>query len=326
MQQDKEGQEDYRFARGWFIVATSQELTREEPLRLVYFDRKMVAFRSPDGTAHVLDGICPHMAAEIGVDGIVDEGGVRCPYHHWRYGPDGRCNHIPYSDSIPPQAKVHSYPVREVNGAILIWNDPEFGEPDYEVPVIAELDDPQWVPWDLLRIDVPTTPREIVDNIADYGHFEPTHHCKPTRFDVTFDGHNAIQRASMTTELLADDPGGMMHVEAVYTGPGYFVTDVDSAYQSKVLLSNTPVDDHNVAVWFGQMVKSHGEITPEFMQIRDAYVENGKIACTQDVRIWSAKALATRPLLCRGDGPILSARKWYSQYLRPREKAEATVS
>jgi 3-ketosteroid 9alpha-monooxygenase subunit A len=265
MLQDLESTEEFRFARGWFVVAPAVDVTAEAPLRLFFFDRKMVAFRGLDGKVAVLDGVCPHMAAEFAVEGAIVEGSVRCPYHHWRFGPDGKCNHIPYSNAIPPQAKVHSYPVREVNGCVLVWYDPEFGDPDFEVPEIAEIDDPQWVPWDVVRMDVRTIPMEVIDNIADYGHFEPTHHCAIKSFAVKFDGYKAIQSASMSHETLADEPGGTMNTVATYYGPGYFVTEIDALYDSKMLLSTTPVDDNNVAIWFGQMVKANGEVTPEFM-------------------------------------------------------------
>src|ERR1700722_3473485 len=102
MDQDKTPSDEFRFARGWFIVAASGDVTSEAPLRLFFFDRKMVAFRNPDGRVSVLDAVCPHMGAEFGVQGLVEDGGIRCPYHHWRFGPDGRCNHIPYSSAIPP--------------------------------------------------------------------------------------------------------------------------------------------------------------------------------------------------------------------------------
>jgi 3-ketosteroid 9alpha-monooxygenase subunit A len=312
---------EFRFARGWFIVASAESITPDRSHRLFFFGRKMVAFRNPDGAVSVLDAVCPHMGAELGVNGVIDEGGVRCPYHHWRFGPDGKCNDIPYSKVIPPKARVHTYPVREVNGLIFVWHDPEFGEPDFEIPVLEAYDDPQWVRWDLERRDIHSVPMELLDNIADYGHFEPVHFSKPMTFENQFKGHQAIQIQTATHDTLASKETGVMTSVTTYHGPGFLLTHQDALYDSYLHLSNTPIDDENMAIWYGMMIKSNGPITPEFMQMRDEYVDAGRVATSQDVDIWENKTFVERPMLCRDDGQILQAREWYRQFLRPRQPA-----
>jgi 3-ketosteroid 9alpha-monooxygenase subunit A len=307
---------EYRFARGWFIVGSSSDITSGKSHRLFFFDRKMVAFRNPDGSVSVLDAVCPHMGAELGVGGVIDEGGVRCPYHHWRYGPDGRCNNIPYSKSIPPQARVHSYPVTEVNGLVFVWHDPEYGEPDFEVPELEEYNDPQWARWDIIRRDIHSVPLELLDNLADIGHFGPVHQSWPETFENRFEGHKAWQIQSATHESLAATPGGVMTTTTFYTGPGFLLTHFDARYESWMVLSNTPIDDENMAIWFGLMVKSDG--TPGFTKLRDEHVANAHFGATQDIEIWENKTFVDKPLLCRDDGRILEAREWYRQFLRPR--------
>jgi 3-ketosteroid 9alpha-monooxygenase subunit A len=317
---------EFRFARGWFIVAASEDVVADKSHRLFFFDRRMVAFRNPDGVVSVLDAVCPHMGAELGVGGLVDEGGVRCPYHHWRFGPDGKCNDIPYSSSIPPQARVRTYPVREVNGCIFVWHDPEQGEPDFEVPVLAEFSDPQWVPWTVVRRDIRSVPIEVIDNFGDYGHFVPVHQSRPVTFEVEFGQYHAVQTQTATHETLSEEAGGTMKTVATYTGPGLLLTTIEGRHPSIMLLSATPIDDSNLAIWFGLMVKSDGEVTPEFMKIRDEYVAAGMRAGYQDVEIWENKSPVERPLLCRGDGPILKAREWYKTFLRPRTSQSSEIA
>lgn len=310
---------EFRFARGWFIVAPSCDITPDRSHRLYFFDRKLVAFRNPDGSASVLDAVCPHMGAELGVGGAMDEGGVRCPYHHWRFGPDGRCNDIPYCDTIPPRAKVHSYPVRELNGLIFVWHDPQLGDPDYEIEEIDVWHDPQWVKWDVIRRDINSVPMELLDNLPDVAHFGPVHQSWPETFENRFEGHKAWQVQTATHETLAATPGGVMTSSTFYTGPGHLLTHHQAKLESWMLTSNTPIDDENMAIWFGVMVKCDGPITPEFMEIRNQYVENGFAAVCQDIEIWENKSLVEKPMLCKNDGPILKARNWYRQYLTPRD-------
>src|SRR3546814_6927399 len=69
----------------------------------------------------------------VSQDGAVEGDSIRCPYHAWRFGPDGKCNEIPYSSGpIPPAAKVRSWPVVERMGAVFVWHDTEGGEPEWD--------------------------------------------------------------------------------------------------------------------------------------------------------------------------------------------------
>ncbi len=313
------GTDEYAYPRGWFMVARADELEAGKPLPLKFFGRKFVAYRTPDGSPVVLDGTCPHLGAQIGIGGLVDEGGVRCPFHHWRFGPDGRCNDIPYSKIIPPKARVNSYPAREINGNVFMWHDPEMGEPDYELPDMAEYRDPAWVQWSLVRKDIKTVPKEIIDNISDRAHFPIVHGAAIAEFKNTFVGHKATQYAMNLHETLAAEPGGGLPSYATYHGPAYLITFLDGPYPSWMLICHTPIDTEHVAVWYGTMVKCEGEMNDAFRAVAANYVELGKVAFYQDVQIWENKDPMPQPLLCAGDGPILQARAWYAQFLRPRE-------
>jgi len=78
----------------WYPVATSEELTDEQPRRVQILGLKFVAFRDTEGQAHVLSDTCVHRGASLG-KGRLKDGRVECPYHGWRYGGDGRCVAIP---------------------------------------------------------------------------------------------------------------------------------------------------------------------------------------------------------------------------------------
>jgi 3-ketosteroid 9alpha-monooxygenase subunit A len=312
---------EFTYPRGWFMVARADELAADQPLELKFFGRKFAAFRDGDGRPVILDAICPHLGANIAVGGVVDGEGIRCPFHHWRFGVDGRCNDIPYSKIIPPRARIRSYPAREINGSVFLWHDPEYGAPDYELPDMAEYRDPQWVKWSMVRKDIRTVPKEIVDNIADRAHFPVVHGAHIAEFRNTFEGHKATQYAMNLHETLAATPGGGLPSYATYHGPAYLLTFLDGPYPSWMLICHTPIDTQHVAVWYGTMVKCEGEMTPEFRAVAANYVELGKVAFYQDVTIWENKEPAPQPLLCAGDGPILQARAWYAQFFRPRGEA-----
>jgi 3-ketosteroid 9alpha-monooxygenase subunit A len=146
---------EFTFPRGWFMIGESAKIT-DKPQGVKFFGQEFALYRGKQsGKVILLDAYCPHMGTHlarnstsyVAQDGAVEGDSIRCPYHAWRFGPDGKCNHIPYSSGpIPPAAKVRSWQVEEHMGAVFVWHDPEGGEPDYEVPLIPEINDAAWVP------------------------------------------------------------------------------------------------------------------------------------------------------------------------------------
>lgn len=168
---------EFMFPRGWFMIAEAKELDNG-PLPVRFFGKDMALYRGESGKVVLLDAYCAHMgthlaaspSASIVLNNEQIEGdSIRCPYHGWRYAPDGRCDDIPYFDGpCPKGAKLRSYNVVEQLGAILMWHDPEDGEPEYAAPDLDAWDDPQWVngSYDHLG-EIPIHPQEIIDNMAD---------------------------------------------------------------------------------------------------------------------------------------------------------------
>jgi len=67
---------------------------------------------------------CSHMGADLGCGTVAGES-IQCPFHHWKYGVDGVCRHIPGTNSIPAFARQASYPVEERHGYVFFFNGPE---------------------------------------------------------------------------------------------------------------------------------------------------------------------------------------------------------
>lgn len=315
---------DYIYPRGWFIVGTSDEITRE-PVTLQFLGKKFVAYRGEDSGVIIMDGICPHMGADLGVGGIANGDSIRCPFHDWSFGPNGKCNHIPYANKIPPKAKLEAYNVQEQNGLVFMWHDPAMGEPDFTVPYQAEYDDPHWTKWEPETIVIKTHQREIIDNISDKGHFDPVHFSTVKSFENNFEGHNATQHMVGGHKTLAES-GQLLDSFATYHGPGYLLTTLTGTYDSIMLVAHTPIDTQNVRVWYGLMVNVGDNSLPKAQEAATAYKNAGRHAFFQDVAIWENKATINQPLLCDGDGPIMKAREWYSQFYRPLEDQPAQVA
>ena len=83
------------FPNGWFQVAYTDEVAPGGVRSLHAFGKKLVLYRTESGEARVFDAHCPHLGADLGVGGKVEGDTIRCPFHGWRYGEDGRCVEVP---------------------------------------------------------------------------------------------------------------------------------------------------------------------------------------------------------------------------------------
>ena len=298
------------FPKGWFVIGWSEDLAEGEVKPLEYFGEDLVLFRA-EGRAAVLDAFCPHLGAHLGHGGCVEEGGIVCPFHHWRFSPEGACVDIPYAREMPRNTDIRSWPLVERNGALFVWHHPEGGPPEWEVPVIEEFGTAEWLPWSPNLLEgVKTHPREIVENVADKAHFPIVHRTEVSRFENEYVEHMATQR---TTGVARPPQGGVDHfsIEATYYGPAFQISHMSGVLDSILLLAHTPIDEGHLDLRFAVSLRRSGPRTQEFARF---YVENLRLGFHEDISIWEHKVYRDRPAICDGDGPIGRLRTWYRQF------------
>lgn len=315
------------YPKGWFCVGMSREVqSGGEPLGMTYFGRRLVMYRGQEsGRVVVLDAHCPHLGADLSVGGKIQGDTITCPFHAWRFGADGQCVEVPYAKRIPPRnACVGSWQVQERNGMIFLWHDPSGGAPYFEIPVIAEYGAEGWTDWTNNLLTIKTHPREIVENVADKGHFPKVHGTHVDTFENEFTEHRAIQR----TSGVAYPRGGgkdVFKLVATYHGPAYQLTEMESFMPNKLFNAHTPIDEHSLHLRFGVMLKVSGN-EAKVKAFSDGYINNLQVGFAEDIAIWENKCWRDKPLLCDGDGPIGALRKWYSQfYDTPRPESLPVV-
>jgi len=112
-----------KFPASWYLLCRARDLDRGPvSRRIVGVD--LVAWRPDPSKVIVMEGRCSHMGADLGKGSVVD-GCLQCPFHGWRYGPDGVCRHIPLGGAPPPWAQQRVYPVVERHGLVFFFNGPE---------------------------------------------------------------------------------------------------------------------------------------------------------------------------------------------------------
>ncbi len=319
------------FPRGWFIVAESSELDRG-PQAVRFFGQDLALYRGESGKPVLLDAYCAHMGTHITASDsamIVKNGeqiegdSIRCPYHGWRYDPQGNVDDIPYFDGpCPKSASIRSYPVVDSMGCVMAWYDPDGHAPEYDAPSLSQWDDPLWINWKLDHLgELSIHPQEILDNMADARHLGPTHGAPCEYFSNEFKDHLYIQHQGGPMQLYET----YLRTTTWYTGPGILLSKQEFAgMEIYELIANTPVDDGVVKCWHGCLTKAQST-PPSKEDIDNAeQVQAGALeAFSADFNVWQNKRPALKIMQLKTDGPFKTGRKWYSQFFAATENVPA---
>ncbi|QSB15881.1 aromatic ring-hydroxylating dioxygenase subunit alpha [Natronosporangium hydrolyticum] len=108
----------------WQPAALVSELDPERPVipvRLLGED--LVLFRRDDGGWALVGRFCAHRGVDLAY-GRHEDGGLRCLYHGWLYGADGRCREQPAEpahSTFASKVRIPAYPCQERNGIIFAY-------------------------------------------------------------------------------------------------------------------------------------------------------------------------------------------------------------
>jgi len=320
---------EYTFPRGWFMIAEANELD-DAPQAVRFFGKDFALYRGESGRVVMLDAHCSHMgthltastSASIVINNEQLEGdSIRCPYHGWRYNHKGEVDDIPYFDGPCPKAgNLTSYHVVEEMGAIFMWHDEEGNEPTWDLPVLEEWDDPQWVngAYDHLG-ELEMHPVEILDNMADAFHLGPTHGAPCEYFENEYKDHVYYQRqggfhrmyqAYLTTLTWYTGPGMLMSKQKFGDANGY------------EFIFNTPIDDGVVKVWHNNLAKAPSAAPSEEDITNAKMAQEGALAAfAQDFEIWRNKKPALNIMATKVEGNFKKGRIWHQQFYNPHADA-----
>lgn len=269
------------YPASWYLFCESRQL-RGDPLSKDLLGRRMVVFRTPSGGISVLDAHCFHQGADLGCGRVID-GALQCPFHAWRYGPDGACRAIPGARRIPVSARQRRWPATERHGQVFVFN----GErPLFPLPFVLDENPDHFVGGRPFRYVADCTWYMNAAHAFDTQHFATVHDRKliePPRIDcpAPFARRNRY-RAEVVGESRFDQ---MLRIVAGRT----------------VEISLT--------IWGG----TFAVITADFPRIRSAFLmsmlplENGRTQCEGIVLVhrghvsaWNAVNLRLRRLFTHG--------------------------
>lgn len=307
------------YPTGWYCVATSREIAPGAVFGRLFAGRRIVAFRGADARVAVLDAYCPHLGADMSRGGTVVDGALRCPFHGFRFGADGRCVGTEYGHKAPPTARVGTVPVREQNGLILGWVGPS--EPTFEVPPLVDAD---WTPLRHRLLRLRSHPQETTENSVDLGHLGAVHGYT----DVGQVGQPvaAGPYLGLRYHMTRRNPflGGFGSVTSDFDvhvhGLGHSLVDIrprrSLGMHLRLFVLPSPVDgefiDLRIAVSVQRTFPVPGALAERV--IRAIGLRAIAHDVQQDFDIWQNKVWVARPAVARGDGPIPLYRNWCRQF------------
>jgi nitrite reductase/ring-hydroxylating ferredoxin subunit len=299
---------------GWFQVGWAHDLAPGDVRPRYYFGRDLVLWRDTDGHAHLHDAICPHLGGHLAHGGHVERCDLMCPFHGWLFDGEGLNSGIPYSTRTNRQARLRTYPLVERNGLLMAWYHPFDEAPQWEVPVIPELQDVEHFSAPVFRsVDIPAAWQEIAENGVDAAHFRYVHNTDAVPELELYETEGPLAR--MRSVQRFPTPQGVVdgRIDVDTYGPGLGVIRFRGIVDTVLLGCDTPIDAESTQLRFTFVVRRLADDTAT-SRVGDAFVDEITRQVIEDIPIWKHKAHVTRPALADTDGPYLKFRKWASQF------------
>jgi nitrite reductase/ring-hydroxylating ferredoxin subunit len=325
------------YPSGWYALAFAPQVARERLLRRTAFGRELVLWRTRSGRVAVMDAYCPHLGAHLGHAGAVHGEHLRCAFHGFCFDAGGRCVATGYGSKPPPTAVLASWPVREVNGMVLVFHGAASTAPPWEVPALEQRG---WSPPVHRRFELVAHPQETTENSVDLGHFAHVHGYDGVRMlrDVITDG------PYLSTAYASQRPLPLLgrrvrtrfdfEFETHIHGLGYSQVDVRVRgvdIRARLWVLPTPIDGRRLCLHLAASGDGNGDDVHRLLRwiprrLRAAAIGRGLLLglvadARQDFAIWQHKRYVHPPALAQGDGPIGRYRSWAAQFYTDQPSA-----
>ena len=114
--------------RYWHPICPIRELSAKSPKkRLRVLGEDLLLFRDGKGRVGLVAEQCAHRRASL-YYGFIEDDGIRCPYHGWKYDVSGRCTEQPFEPADSPlksETCQSSYEVQELAGMFWAYMGPK---------------------------------------------------------------------------------------------------------------------------------------------------------------------------------------------------------
>ena len=255
------------FRRFWVPVARSDDL-KDLPQRIRILGEDLVIFRDGSGNTGLMELHCPHRGTSLEF-GMVSEQGLRCCYHGWLIGVDGRILETPGepADSTLKDRLCHgAYPTLDYEGLVFAYMGPPDKRPTF--PKYDTFERADYHSWAGDSCTLPCNWLQVKENCMDPAHLLYLHTIgseDPEAAQVTEDF------AQMPEWEYLETPVGLMYLDTRRVGDkvwvriadflpptlhqfppsGVLFREGDFGGRPEMAIFATPIDDANTRLfWF----------------------------------------------------------------------------
>ncbi len=296
------------FPMGWYSVERAHNLLKGQVKAIYAFDRELVLYRTREGQAVVLDAFCPHLGAHLGHGGRVIGEDLRCPFHGWKFGPEGECTEIPYCEDIPERARLRKWHVSETNGDIMVWFHPAGEAPAWDMIEVPELSSDEWSEPQYWEFTIPNHVQNIAENVCDPEHFQYVHkqtETPPSEVTIAEDG----RVLTLTADAKTATPPSLLTARVENPGLALVRTHYGPGAEMIVYSTAQPTKTNETHMRWTLTVRK------EIVDLAgDDVMEGIKNGIFDDYPIWEHKIYREKPIFCKGDKTLVMFRKWVKQF------------
>jgi cholesterol 7-desaturase len=326
----------------WYNLLYSFELREPGQVRSVRaLGREFAVWRDNDGLVHVFGAYCPHLGANLAIGGTVEDNCLKCPFHGWRFSPDGSAKDAPGCNGAPP-GKAERYLSMEKNEMILVWLEAK-RDAQRRGRNTVENDSVEVALW-----DIPEAPllklgyqfvglvehqlcahiSEIPENGADGAHLSTVHApfvisslsgWMDHVWDFTWtpqeppSGHTAVVSMKLGLSALGKlRESFMVRVHVTQVGPAIVQEELTLPFGLGVIYfasSATPIKPlvlrYTHVMWCSTSL-------PRF--VAKLLLAGLEVQVNRDVPIWNNKTYRSRPPYTKADSNIPPFRRWFKQF------------
>ena len=116
--------------RYWMPIAAVSELDQQPVVPVRILGEDLVLYKDGHGSYGLLERWCPHRRFDLAF-GTIEECGLRCSYHGWRFNEAGACLEQPFEDAQNPSStfkestRTKAHRVQLFGGLIWAYLGPE---------------------------------------------------------------------------------------------------------------------------------------------------------------------------------------------------------
>jgi phenylpropionate dioxygenase-like ring-hydroxylating dioxygenase large terminal subunit len=256
------------FRRFWNPILLDEDLPAPgcEPVRVRILGEDLVAFRDNAGRLGLIEEWCLHRRVSLAL-GRIEEDGIRCLYHGWKFGVDGAVHETPNTkdERIRQRLRARAYPLREGGGLLWAYMGPADKEPPLPDWSFMKIDRANLK---AVRLDSASNYMQVLEGGADSSHVGTLHSnfARPGwmagEFNVNPDQDNpaALESNELAPELRLEDTVFGFHYAAIRALPDADgkamqnvrivpivmpATRVIPARAMQTVLFEVPIDDEN---------------------------------------------------------------------------------